>query len=86
MSIKSSSLSQGRILPRLRVYIDHIPEDRVFTFNRKRLRGNARRQLDSYLRRIRFQNSLKHVYLFEINKLILNEALTSIIKLINFKF
>lgn len=84
MTTKSYSPSQ-HALPRLREYFSCIPEDRLFKFNYDRLTGNARRQLDSYLRRIKFQKQLKQVYLFEINKLILNEALTSIIKLLNFK-
>jgi len=66
--------------------IDFIPEDRVFKFNYRLLRGNARRQLRSYLKRIKFHRNMKRVYIFEINKVILNEALTSIIKIINFKF
>jgi len=86
VSIESSDLSQNRILPKLREYIDHIPDDRVFTFKRELLRGNARRQLKSYLKRIDFQPSMKQVYWFEINKLILNEALTSVITFINLKF
>jgi len=67
-------------------FIDFISENKVFKFNYKLLNGNARRQIKSYLRRISFQRNMRRVYIFEINKLILNEALTSIIKIINFKF
>jgi hypothetical protein len=86
VAIESFSPSQYRVLKKIKKCIDYIPEDRVFKFNYKRMKGNARRQLDSYLRRIKFQGNMKRVYLFEINKLILNEALASIIKLLNYKF
>ena len=86
MSIEIINQIQHHHKLNAREIIDFIPEDKVFKFNYKLLGGNARRQIKSYLRRIRFQRNMKRVYIFEINKLILNEALTSIIKLINFKF
>jgi hypothetical protein len=84
VTTKSYSPSQ-HALPGLREYFDYIPEDRLFKFNYDRLRGKARRQLDSYLRRFKFQRQMKQVYLFEINKLILNEALASASILLSFK-
>ena len=86
MTIKSLSQSQYRILPNSRKYVNYIPEERIFKFKYKLLKGNARRQLRSYLKRMELQKIMRRVYIFEINKLILNEALTSIIKLLNFKF
>jgi len=84
MTIESFGQDQYTLGPIVREVIDYIPEDRVFKFKYKLLKGIARRQLDSYLRRIRFQKSMEKVYIFEINKLILNKALTSIIKIIRF--
>lgn len=86
MSIENINQIQYHNELKSREIIDFIPENRLFKFNYKLLNGNARRQLSSYLKRIRFQRNMKRVYIFEINKLILNEALTSIIKIINFKF
>ncbi len=86
MAIESFSPSKHRVLQKMKECIDYIPEDRVFKFNYERLMGIARRQLDSYLRRIKLQRNMKQVYLYEMNKLILNEALTSIIKFLNYKF
>lgn len=86
MTIKSLSQSQYRILPNSRKYVNYIPEEGIFKFKYKLLKGNARRQLRSYLKRMELQKAMRRVYIFEINKLILNEALTSIIKLLNFKF
>ena len=86
MSIENISQIQYHHDLKAREIIDFIPENRVFKFNYKLLYGNARRQLSSYLKRISFHRNMRRVYIFEINKLILNEALTSIIKIINFKF
>ncbi|MHA1930950.1 MAG: hypothetical protein ACW96X_00325 [Promethearchaeota archaeon] len=86
MSVESISQVHYHFRPEVKEFIDFIPEDRVFKFKYKLLRGNARRQLNSYLQRINFQRSMKQVYVYEINKLILNEALTSIIKIVNLKF
>ncbi|MHA2336154.1 MAG: hypothetical protein ACXACX_02575 [Candidatus Hodarchaeales archaeon] len=86
MTTESLSPVLPHFLPKTREYIDHIPEDRVFSFKYKLLKGKARRQFNSYLRRIRFQISMKRVYVYEINKLILNEVLTAISSVINFKF
>ena len=86
MAIKSFNPDKSRALLRQKEVIDHIPEDRLFKFNYKRLGGIAMAQLGSYLRRIKFQKSMRRVYLFEINKLILTHAISSIFKVINFKF
>ena len=86
MAIKSFNPNRSRALLGQKEVIDYIPEDRLFKFNYKRLGGIAMGQLGSYLRRISFQKSMRRVYLFEINKLILSEALASIIKFISLEF
>ena len=86
MIVKSLNHTQYHVLPRSGEFNGYIPEERMFKFKYKLLKGNARRQLRSYLKRMELQKVMRRVYIFEINKLILNEALTSIIKLLNFKF
>lgn len=88
MSVESKHFApiRAKVRSYIREYIEYIPEDKVFQFNYKFLKGTAKRQLNRYLHKISLQKSMKRVYIFEINKLILNEALTFVVRVMNLKF
>jgi hypothetical protein len=87
MAIKSDvSILGFEPVKKFREIITAIPQYRVFTFKYQSLSITAKRQLQSLAKRVRFQPQMRSVYMYEINKLLLNEALISIIKGLYFKF
>ena len=86
MALKSDMAIIFEPVKKFREIITIIPHNKVFTFNYESLSITAKRQLLSLARRNKLQPQMRSVYMYEINKLLLGEALNTIIKGLYFIF